>query len=101
METVYLSLPPHTTTETPEGNDLLLLNNVSQIMKSFLQMHMFYGLGSFTSVLEVNPQVHTASLTCWVVTDSEYLPPTTIDMNSHFAAFSGSVAYLPMAELCL
>lgn len=62
--TAYLSLPPHTTTETPEGNDLLLLKNVSQIMKSFLQMHVFYSLGSFTSVLEVNSQVYTTGLTC-------------------------------------
>ena len=102
MMYTYLCLPAYTTIEPSEGHYLFFLRDISEISYCLPQVHSLDGLGRLTSVLEVHPQFHSAGFTCWINTGwlvhhvhtQGLCTPCFLDL--HFAAFSGSVEYLPM-----
>ena len=60
-----LGMTTNTTVVTSEGDGLLVGNNVVKILFSLDQRHVSNGTTDFTSVLEVDSEVGTTSLTTY------------------------------------
>lgn len=93
----YLGFSANSAIVTSERHDLFLRLHIVQIADGFPQVHALYSLGRLASVLEVHSEVESAGLTCYwdslAVIQSRTSQYTSY---SHLAAFSGSVAYLPI-----
>lgn len=64
---VSLGMTTNTTIVTSESNSLLVSDNVVEITLSLDEGHTTNGTADFTSVLEVNGEVGTASLTTYMI----------------------------------
>lgn len=64
---VSLGMTTNTTIVTSESNSLLVSDNVIEITLSLDEGHTTNGTAHFTSVLEVNGEVGTASLTTYMI----------------------------------
>ena len=62
-----LGMTTNTTVVTSEGDGLLVGNNVVKILFSLDQRHVSNGTTDFTSILEVDSEVGTASLTTYTI----------------------------------
>ena len=62
-----LGMTTNTTVVAGEGDGLLVGNNVVEILLSLDQRHMSDGTTDFTSVLEVDSEVGTTSLTTYTI----------------------------------
>ncbi len=58
-----LCLSPNATVEPPEGDNLLLLNDILQVLGGLPYIHALDSLGGLSRVLEVNPEVETSGFT--------------------------------------
>ena len=67
LDEVTLSVTTNTTVVAGEGDGLLVGNNVVEILLSLDQRHMSDGTTDFASILEVDSEVGTASLTTYTI----------------------------------
>ena len=65
-----LGMTTNTTIVAGEGDGLLVGNNVVEILLSLDQRHMSDGTTDFASILEVDSEVGTASLTTYTIITS-------------------------------
>ena len=65
LDEMTLSVTTHTTVVTSEGDGTLVSNDVVEISLSLDQRHVSDGTTDFTSVLEVDSEVGTTSLTTY------------------------------------
>ena len=69
-----LGMTTNTTVVAGEGDGLLVGNNVVEILLSLDQRHMSDGTTDFASILEVDSEVGTASLTTYTIIASPNQP---------------------------
>ena len=67
LDKMTLGMTTNTTVVAGEGDGLLVGNNVVEILLSLDQRHMSDGTTDFASILEVDSEVGTASLTTYTI----------------------------------
>ena len=67
LDKMTLGMTTNTTVVTSEGDSLLVGNNVVKILLSLDQRHVSNGTTDFTSILEVDSEVGTTSLTTYTI----------------------------------
>ena len=72
LNEMTLSVTTHTTVVASEGDGTLVSNYVVEISLSLDQRHVTDGTTHFTSVLEVDSEVGTTSLTTYTIINKNY-----------------------------
>ena len=72
LDEMTLGVTTNTTVVASEGNGTLVGNNVVEILLSLDQRHVSDGTTDFTSVLEVDSEVGTTSLTTYEIIDNNH-----------------------------
>ena len=72
LDEMTLSVTTHTTVVASEGDGTLVSNDVVEISLSLDQRHVSDGTTDFTSVLEVDSEVGTTSLTTYTIINKNY-----------------------------